>query len=207
MLKSSKQGKELPQEDIGGFCMNIKDKWNLKHTDRITKLKEPQPNPRLKKLASYFKEGGTALDIACGLGGNSLFLAGMNNQVEAIDISDVAINYVQEQAAKDNLSVQPRVTDLTDLDTLNWPNNPFDFIVMSYYLDRSLFPVVKNVLKDCGYFFMETYYQSPYSEEQGVSEQYKLKSNELLAEFGDWKVLYFEENEQEGWQSIFCQKR
>jgi len=207
MLKSSKQGKELPQEDIGGFCMNIKDKWNLKHTDRITKLKEPQPNPRLKKLASYFKEGGTALDIACGLGGNSLFLAGMNNQVEAIDISDVAINYVQEQAAKDNLSVQPRVTDLTDLDTLNWPNNPFDFIVMSYYLDRSLFPVVKNVLKDGGYFFMETYYQSPYSEEQGVSEQYKLKSNELLAEFGDWKVLYFEENEQEGWQSIFCQKR
>lgn len=187
--------------------MNTKDKWNLKHLDRITHLKEPQPNPRLKKLASYFKEGGTALDIACGLGGNSLFLAGMNNQVEAIDISDVAINYVQEQAAKENLSVQPRVTDLTDLDTLNWPNNPFDFIVMSYYLDRSLFPVVKNVLKDGGYFFMETYYQSPYTEEQGVTEQYKLKSNELLAEFGDWKVLYFEENEQEGWQSIFCQKR
>lgn len=189
--------------------MNTKDKWNLKHLDRITHLKEPQPNPRLKKLASYFKEGGTALDIACGLGGNSLFLAGMNNQVEAIDISDVAINYVQEQAAKDNLSVQPRVTDLTDLDTLNWPNNPFDFIVMSYYLDRSLFPIVKNVLKDGGYFFMETYYQSPYIEEheQGVSDQYKLKSNELLAEFGDWKVLYFEENEQEGWQSIFCQKR
>jgi tellurite methyltransferase len=54
---------------------------------------------------------------------------------------------------------------------------------------------------------METYYQSPYIEEQGVSDQYKLNSNELLAEFGDWKVLYFEENEQEGWQSIFCQKR
>jgi tellurite methyltransferase len=193
--------------NIGGIHMNTKDKWNLKHMDRLTQLKEPQPNPRLKKLASYFKEGGTALDIACGLGGNSLFLAGMNNQVEAIDISDVAINYVQEQAARENLSVQPRVTDLTDLDTLNWPNNPFDFIVMSYYLDRSLFPIVKNVLKDGGYFFMETYYQSTYTEEQGVSDQYKLKSNELLAEFGDWKVLYFEENEQEGWQSIFCQKR
>jgi tellurite methyltransferase len=208
MIKSSKIGKEFPRiKLLGGFCMNTKDKWNLKHMDQLTQLKEPQPNPRLMKLASYFKEGGTALDIACGLGGNSLFLAGMNNQVEAIDISDVAINYVQEQAAKDNLSVQPRVTDLTDLDTLNWPNNPFDFIVMSYYLDRSLFPIVKNVLKDGGYFFMETYYQSPYIEEKGVSDQYKLKSNELLAEFGDWKVLYFEENEQEGWQSIFCQKR
>jgi tellurite methyltransferase len=191
----------------GVYKMNVKDKWNLKHSDRLTHLKEPQPNPRLKKLASYFKEGGTALDIACGLGGNSLFLAGMNNQVEAIDISDVAINHVQELAAKENLSVQPRVADLTEMNALSRQNDPFDFIIMSYYLDRSLFPVVKDLLKNGGYFFMETYYQSPFTQNQMVSDQFKLQSNELLAEFGDWKVLYFEENEQEGWQSIFCQKR
>jgi tellurite methyltransferase len=136
-----------------------------------------------------------------------LFLAGMNNQVEAIDISDVAINHVQELAAKDNLSVQPRVADLTEMNALSRQNDPFDFIIMSYYLDRSLFPVVKDLLKEGGYFFMETYYQSPFTQNQMVSDQFKLQSNELLAEFGDWKVLYFEENEQEGWQSIFCQKR
>ncbi|MDR7078146.1 2-polyprenyl-3-methyl-5-hydroxy-6-metoxy-1,4-benzoquinol methylase [Neobacillus niacini] len=186
--------------------MNTRDKWNIKHLDRITQLEEPEPNPRLKKLAAYFKEGGTALDIACGLGGNSMFLAQSDYQVEAMDISDVAINYIQEQASKDNLAIQPQVADLTNVNAQNWLN-AYNVMVITYYLDRALFPVVKSSIKEGGYFFMETYYQSPETVGQGISEQYKLRSNELLDEFRDWKVLYFEENEQEGWQSIFCQKR
>ena len=80
--------------------MNTRDKWNIKHLDRINQLKEPEPNPRLKNLLAYFKEGGTALDIACGLGGNSMFLAQSDYQVEAMDISDVAINYIQTRQPK-----------------------------------------------------------------------------------------------------------
>ena len=53
---------------------------------------------------------------------------------------------------------------------------------------------------------METYYQSPQNEIQRLSNQYKLQPKELLAEFGDWNVLSFEENELEGRQTIFCQK-
>lgn len=180
-------------------------KWNTKHKDRLDQLKEPQPNPRLKDLSTYLN-GGTALDLACGLGGNSLFLARMNYQVEAIDISDVAITYIQEQAEKNQLNIQPRVGDITELTNLHWQDSTFNLIVISYYLDRSLFPVVKSLIKEDGYLFMETFYQSPQNENQGISNQYKLQPKELLAEFGDWTVLFFEENEQEGWQTIFCQK-
>jgi tellurite methyltransferase len=189
-----------------GNGMNTRDKWNTKHLDKINQLKEPEPNPRLKRLAAYFREGGTALDIACGLGGNSMFLAQTDYQVEAMDISDVAINYIQEQATKENLPIQPRVADLTEVNTQNW-QNAYNVMVVTYYLDRSLFPIVKESIKEGGYFFMETFYQTSEAEKQGISEQFKLRSNELLDEFRDWKVIYFEENEQEGWQSIFCQKR
>jgi tellurite methyltransferase len=192
---------------MGRTGMNTKEKWNIKHLDRINQHEKPEPNPRLKKLLTYLKEGGKALDIACGLGGNSMLLAQTDYQVEAMDISDVAINYIQTQAAKENLSIEPRVADLTTVDTEDWQNARYNIMVITYYLDRALFPVVKNSIKDGGYFFMETFYQSPENEGQGVSEQYKLRSNELLDEFRDWKVIYFEENEQEGWQSIFCQKR
>lgn len=185
--------------------MNTRMKWNTKHKDRLDQLKEPQPNPRLKDLSTYLN-GGTALDLACGLGGNSLFLARMNYQVEAIDISDVAITYIQEQAEKNQLNIQPRVGDITELTNLHWQDSTFNLIVISYYLDRSLFPVVKSLIKEDGYLFMETFYQSPQNENQGISNQYKLQPKELLAEFGDWTVLFFEENEQEGWQTIFCQK-
>jgi tellurite methyltransferase len=186
--------------------MDSKTKWDSKYKERLKEFIEPVPSPRLQCQSAYLN-GGTAIDLACGLGGNSLFLARLDYQVEAIDISDVAINYIEAQAQKHNLKIQPRVGDLTDIDNHNWPSDSFDIVVLTYYLDRTLFPIVKKIIKEGGYLFMETFYLSPQSKNQGVSNQYKLEPKELLAEFGDWNVLSFEENEQEGRQTIFCQKR
>ncbi|WP_144548263.1 bifunctional 2-polyprenyl-6-hydroxyphenol methylase/3-demethylubiquinol 3-O-methyltransferase UbiG [Bacillus sp. X1(2014)] len=186
--------------------MDSKTKWNNKYKDRMIDIKEPVPNPRLENLSVYLN-GGTALDLACGLGGNSLFLARMNYQVHSIDISDVAINFIRERSAQDNLKIQAQVCDLTEWSNPIMTNSTYDIVVITYYLDRSLFPIVKSVTKEGGYFFMETFNQSPRIENQGVSSQYKLLPNELLAEFSDWNVLFFEENEQEGRQTIFCQRK
>jgi 2-polyprenyl-3-methyl-5-hydroxy-6-metoxy-1,4-benzoquinol methylase len=130
----------------------------------------------------------------------------MNYQVQAMDISDVAINYIQELATNYKLKIHPRIYDLTKWKDLNWQNSSFNLVVITYYLDRSLFPIVKSMIKENGYFFMETFYQSPQTENLGVSNQYKLQPQELLVEFGDWTVHFFEEYEQEGRQMIFCQK-
>jgi ubiquinone/menaquinone biosynthesis C-methylase UbiE len=184
--------------------MDTRMKWNEKHKEHLNQKKEPIANQRLVALSSYFS-GGNALDIACGLGGNSLFLAEKNYQVEAIDISDIAINYIQEQAKKRKLEIYPQKFDLSDLNKLHWPNDSFNIAVMTYYLDRDLFPIVKRIIKENGYFYMETYYQSP-QKNQSISNKYKLLPLELLNEFSEWKILYFEENEHEGRQTIFCQK-
>jgi tellurite methyltransferase len=185
---------------------NLRSKWNRKHKDKMEQLKEQTANPRLKKLSVYLN-GGTALDLACGLGANSLFLASRDYQVQAKDISDVAIQHIQVQAEKYNLNVNSEVCDLTDLSKLHGNNSPFDLVVMTYYLDRSLFPIHNKLVKENGYFFMETYYQTPQRENQKVSKHFQLQPNELLTVFKDWSVLFFEENEQEGRQTIFCQKR
>jgi tellurite methyltransferase len=183
--------------------MNDQMRWNNKYNERLQDLKMPQPNPRLQKMIHYLT-GGKALDLACGLGANTMFLAHLNYFVESIDISDVAINYLQEQAVKNNLHINARVADLSN--KMIGEDGTFDLIVITYYLDRALFPAVKELIKDQGYFFMETFYQSPKTIGQSVSNKYKLQPKELLREFADWKVIYFEEHEEEGRQTIFCQK-
>jgi 2-polyprenyl-3-methyl-5-hydroxy-6-metoxy-1,4-benzoquinol methylase len=185
--------------------MDTRTKWNSKHKEQLEQKKEPTANRRLEGLSSYLN-GGRALDIACGLGGNSFFLAKKNYQVQAVDISDIAIAYIQDQTAKRKLSIDPQKCDLTDLNKLQWSSDTFNLVVITYYLDRELLPILKRIIAENGYFFMETYFQSPQNSQE-ISNQYKLRPQELLSTFKDWKILFYEENEQEGRQTIFCQKR
>jgi tellurite methyltransferase len=185
--------------------LDPKEKWNLKYRDRLMNEISPEPNKRLLDMSAYLK-GGTAIDIASGLGGNSIFLAEIGFEVTAVDISEVAINYVKGQAAGRKLDITARIADLSRK-TADFSSQKYDLSIMTYYLDRSLFPLIKEVVKEDGYLFFETYYQNGTEENQHVSNRYKLVSNELLKEFIEWRVLYFEENEQEGRQTIFCQKR
>jgi tellurite methyltransferase len=185
--------------------MNPKTKWNRKYLERITiKEEEPKANTRLMNLSASLK-GGKALDLACGLGGNSLFLAQSGYEVQALDVSDVAVDYIRERANGQQLPIKSMVYDLTNLRNIPLEKNFFDLVIITYYLDRSIFPFVKKLVNDYGYFFMETFYKSPKLGDHGVSNQYKLGPQELLREFGNWKVLFYEENEEEGRQTIFCQ--
>lgn len=185
--------------------MNSRNKWNLKHQSRISQKEEWSPNERLMNN-SYHLEGGVALDLACGLGANSFYLADLHYEVHALDISDVAIQYVKDEAKKRLLPIYPHLCDLIDWGNLDLPANTYDLVVITYYLDRSLFPFVKSIIKDNGYFFMETFYDSPLNVNKQISNEYKLQSKELLSIFNGWKIHYYEENEQEGRQTILCQK-
>lgn len=184
--------------------MDSQKKWNQKYSDKLMDRVLPEPNRRLVELTAYL-DGGSAIDLASGLGGNSLYLAEHGYDVSALDISEVAIQFVQEQADQHNLNITASIADLTK-DTAAFSNHKYDLAVMTYYLDRSLFPLIKQVLNTDGYMFFETFYKNDSAAQKHVSNEYKLNSNELLNEFREWKILFFEENEQEGRQTIFCQK-
>jgi tellurite methyltransferase len=183
--------------------VDAKNKWNQKYKDRLLSKKPPAPNRRLLDLSAYLN-GSSAIDFASGLGANSIYLAELGYDVTAIDISDVAIDYLKEQASSRNVRISAKLADLTKEST-DLTNTQYDLAVMTYFLDRSLFPCLKQTIKPDGYLFFETYYENESTKNQHISSQYKLESNELLKEFRDWKILFFEENEQEGRQTIFCQ--
>ena len=67
-------------------------------------------------LQALLPRGGTAVDIACGAGGQSLWLAGLGYDVVALDVSPVAIELTRSAAAECALDerIDARVADLDD---------------------------------------------------------------------------------------------
>ena len=151
--------------------MESQEKWNRKHLDRLANQDEPIVNERLKKLVPGI-EPGRAIDIACGLGANSLYLARLSFEVTAVDLSEVALNHVRNHAEKEGLNIYPVLADISDPSNLKVEFEKFNLAVITYYLDRSLFPIVKNSVKPGGYVFMETFYQADNGGKQQISSQY-----------------------------------
>jgi SAM-dependent methyltransferase len=124
------------------------------------------------------------LDIASGNGRNSIFLAENGFIVDAVDISTVATKHL---AGKNpNLNVI-----CTDLDTWPIPHNRYQLIVNIRFLDRRLFPMIKDGLRPGGVLIFESFMD-------GEKDRYCLQPNELLRAFQSWRIIYYEEKKTAG---------
>src|SRR5262245_33667625 len=70
----------------------------------------------LEILAGRVGPGGAVLDLGCGPGWTSSFLAQAGYRVTGVDISDRMIEIARERADRDNVDVDFQVGDMEDLD-------------------------------------------------------------------------------------------
>jgi tellurite methyltransferase len=93
---------------------------------------------------------GRALDVACGFGGNALYLALLGYQVDAIDVSGVALAQAQTEAKRRGLRLNLVQADLT-----RWwvPPRRYDAILVFFYLNRELMPRLAEGLRPGGLLF------------------------------------------------------
>ena len=117
-----------------------------------------------------------ALDVACGFGGASLFLASLGYQVDAVDVSSVALAQVQAEASKRGL--QLRLIQ-ADLDRWWIPPARYDLIVSKYYLNRDLMPQLARGLRAGGFLFIETRNVRFLSVRPGFDPAFLLQLGEL----------------------------
>lgn len=94
-------------------------------------------NPLLAETAAPLRPG-TALDLGCGSGGDTLWLAQQGWQVTAVDISTTAVERVRDQARA--LGVGDRVVaEQHDL-ARSFPAGPFDLVSAQYFHTPFAFP-------------------------------------------------------------------
>ena len=120
--------------------------------------------------------GPRALDVACGFGGTSLFLASLGYQVDAVDVSGVALAQVQAEASRRGLQVNLVQADLT-----RWwvPPAWYDLIVVKYYLNRDLMPRLAGGLRAGGLLFVEHRNLRYLSVRPGFDPAFLLRFGEL----------------------------
>lgn len=130
-------------------------RWNRRFASAPWYLGE-SPSPSLVQLIDRFDRelpGRKALDIACGEGRNSLFLARRGYRVTAVDISDAGIEKGSRLARRERLPITFLEIDL-DLSPL--PEGPFDLILTMNYLKRSLIPEKVERLTPGGMLLFDT---------------------------------------------------
>lgn len=133
---------------------------------------------------------GVALDLACGLAGNAFLLAESGLDTHAWDISAVAIEKVKRQAQKKGLKITARQVDIQA--TL-LPENSFEVIVISRFLDRSLSHGIMAALKPNGLLFYQTYTRQKITDSPPHNPDFLLAENELLRLFAPLKMLFYQE--------------
>ncbi len=134
---------------------------------------------------------GKALDLASGLGANALFLASKGLECHAWDFSSIALDKLNSKAREQQLSIQ---TLEINLETMPFPNQRFDLIVVSQYLHRPLCDAICSALNPGGLLFYQTFCQQKVSPQGPKNPEFLLASNELLRLFSELSpVVYREE--------------
>jgi len=171
-------------------------KWNRRFESENSYLGE-RPSPflsqeieRIRRLAP----GKRALDIACGEGRNSVFLAQQGFLVTALDISDVGLGKAARRAEEAGVLVDFQQVDLDEYRF----TEQFDLIINFNFLLRGLIPEAVHALSPGGLLIIDTIMESPDLLESH-NPAYLLRQGELqnICEGLDGEILFYEEKMDE----------
>lgn len=170
-------------------------KWNRRFGSEDSFLGE-LPSPFLAKEIGRIKllaPGPMALDIACGEGRNSIFLAQHGFRVTALDVSDVGIAKAAMRAKTAGVTVDFRIQDLDDYPV----TEKFDLIINFNFLLRPLIHDEVEALNPGGLLIFDTILESPQLL-TAHNPDYLLRRGELrrIFEAYDGKILFAEESER-----------
>ena len=136
---------------------------------------------------------GRALDLACGLGANALYLARLGLEVEAWDISPVAIERLEHEANAKGLNIHTQTRDI-----VAHPPAPgaFDLIVVSRFLERGLCPAIAAALVPGGRLFYQTFSAVSSGSQGPRNPAFLLQPGELRQLFATLKIEVYKEDDE-----------
>ena len=150
----------------------------------------PDKASDLVKHYCHLAKVGRSIDIAAGNGRNAVFLSDKGFEVDAVDISKVALDLIRKKS--------PHIRCLQeDLDSFTPEPNRYDLITNINYLNRRLFPHLKRALRNNGILIFKTFLDSHFEKgpQPNSNRDHYLQSNELLHAFLSLQIVHYSEIE------------
>lgn len=163
-------------------------RWDKKYA-RSHPYGSSQPDADLIKYIGKVPDSGLALDIACGSGRNSIFLARHGLDVVCMDISTRALETLQSSAG-DNPIAKKLYPVQADLTHTTLPSAGFDVVTVIRYLDRRAFSAYLQTLKTGGLLFIKTFNRNHLTRVPGFNPDYLVTPGELTRQFRGSDILH-----------------
>lgn len=160
--------------------------WETRYAARASTA---QASAFLRTCAPWLR--GRVLDVAAGSGRNALWLARNGATVDAIDISHTALRRAQHTAHREGLRLHCLQADL---ETYRLPADTYDGIVQIRYLQRSLFPSLRQSVRRGGVVLIETFLLDQQRIGHPRRPEFLLRRGELASAFSDFEMIHLEEN-------------
>lgn len=152
---------------------------------------------------NYYKsdrKNTKALDIGCGAGANTWFLAREGFDVYAFDGSKSAIGRVKTLLSKDNLTANLKVCDAIEMD---YPNDYFDFAIDNFSICcnkmeciEDIYKRIFNILKMGGGLLVANFTTKTTGEELGDRIEKNTNTNISSGPLKNKGVIHFSSNDE-----------
>jgi cyclopropane fatty-acyl-phospholipid synthase-like methyltransferase len=175
--------------------MVARQRWDERYA-AFTPQERQELTPFVAACLPKLPQHGWALDVAAGAGRHSLALARHGLQVDAVDLSCQGLRLARQRALEAGLTIRFIAADLER----PWlPRRSYNVILVSFFLCRPLFPLIKACLVPGGWLVYETLTaeQKFRSNHQPTRPDFLLQPGELQAAFADFEILFYAEVNQD----------
>lgn len=184
--------------------MTAKDQqnWNQRYLAGEFGFREPDPfvmEAHKNYLQPLLPAGSAGIDLAGGAGHHAVWLAQQGWRMVLADWSEAALAIAREKAAAlpaDNTLETVQGAALDVLTRFQEQERRFGFVLVSFFLDRAVLPLLPRALAPGGLLLYRTYTVD--NERLGNprgprNPEYLLRSQELLEVYRNMKILHYNE--------------
>ena len=176
--------------DIKLTCNPEIERWNKKWLDKYKRgCKESDfyPDDFLLESQRFIPTNGKVLDLACGIGRNSVYLAKKKYNVDALDGSSVAISFLKEECVRENLTINIL---LEDVELYKLPSDYYDIIIVARFHKMDYISEIVRSCKSGGIIIYAIFNKLRLIEIDDYDNNSVIRHGELSKLFPEQEILY-----------------